>query len=160
MSSMLEYRGYHASIEYDAEDEIFVGEVFGIADSLSFHGTSIDELKRMFEQSIENYLELCSKVGKEPDKEFKGSFNVRITPELHKKAALAATAEKMTLNQYVMRAIERSFETDVPRETTVYYVPYEIENVQLKAVEEKAYVFSCNDYKKPIIMEDRILYEA
>lgn len=160
MNSMLEYKGYHASIEYDAEDEIFVGEVFGIADSLNFHGTSIDELKRMFEQSIENYLELCEKVGKEPDKEFKGSFNVRITPELHKRAALAATAEKMTLNQYVMRAIERSFEEEVQRETTVYYVPYEVENVRMRMAEDAAYVFSCNDYKKPIIMEDRVLYEA
>lgn len=106
MNTMLEYKGYHATIEYDADDEIFVGKVFGIADSLNFHGTSIDELKKMFEQSIENYLEFCKEVGKEPDKEFKGSFNIRITPELHRKATLAATAEKITLNQYVLRAIE------------------------------------------------------
>lgn len=106
MNTMLEYKGYHATIEYDADDEIFVGKVFGITDSLNFHGTSIDELKKMFEQSIENYLEFCKEVGKEPDKEFKGSFNVRITPELHRMATLAATAEKMTLNQYVLRAIE------------------------------------------------------
>lgn len=106
MNTMLEYKGYHATIEYDADDEIFVGKVFGIADSLNFHGTSIDELKKMFEQSIENYLEFCKKVGREPDKEFKGSFNIRITPDLHRKATLAATAEKITLNQYVLRAIE------------------------------------------------------
>ena len=69
MSSMLEYRGFHASVEYDAEDEIFVGEVFGISDSLNFHGTSVAELKEMFEQSIDNYLELCAKIGKTPDRE-------------------------------------------------------------------------------------------
>ena len=56
---MLEYKGYHASIEYDAEDNILVGEVFGIADSLNFHGTSVDEVKEMFKQSIDNYLFLC-----------------------------------------------------------------------------------------------------
>lgn len=160
MNSMLEYKGYHASIEYDAEDEIFVGEVFGIADSLNFHGTSIEELKKMFEQSIENYLEFCAKIGKEPDKEFKGSFNVRLTPELHKRAALAATARKMTLNQYVMRAIEKSFEEETRQETMVYYIPYEVENVRMRPVEDTAYVFSSRDYKKPIIMEDRVLYEA
>lgn len=59
MSSILEYKGYHASIEYDAEDNIFVGEVIGITDSLNFHGTSVDEVKEMFKQSIDNYLILC-----------------------------------------------------------------------------------------------------
>ena len=68
MNSMLEYKGYHASVEYDAEDNIFVGEVFGITDSLNFHGTSVTELKEMFEQCIDNYLELCEKIGKNPDK--------------------------------------------------------------------------------------------
>ena len=110
MNSMLEYKGYHATIEYDAEDEIFVGEVFGITDWLNFHGNSIDELKNTFSQCIDNYLELCKKVGKNPDKEFKGTFNVRIPPELHKKAALAAAEQKITLNQYVVRAISKSVE--------------------------------------------------
>lgn len=68
VDSMLEYKGYHASVEYDADDGIFVGEVFGIADSLNFHGTSVEELRRMFEQSIDNYLDLCQKTGKKPSK--------------------------------------------------------------------------------------------
>lgn len=106
MSSMLEYKGYHASVEYDAEDNIFVGEVFGISDSLNFHGTSVSELKKMFKQSIDNYLDLCKKIGKNPDKEFKGSFNVRIPPEMHKKAALAAAGRNITLNQYVIGALD------------------------------------------------------
>lgn len=115
MNSMLEYKGYHATIEYDAEDNIFVGEVFGIADSLNFHGTSVLELKEMFEQSIDNYLELCESIGKNPDKEFKGSFNVRIPPEMHKKAALAAAKQNITLNQYVRKAIAQSFEEKAVR---------------------------------------------
>lgn len=110
MSKMMEYRGYHASIVFDAEDGIFVGEVFGIADSLNFHGTTVDELRLMFERSIDNYLELCEKIGKEPDKEFKGTFNVRISPEMHKKAALEAAKNNISLNQYVQNCIEHSFE--------------------------------------------------
>ena len=109
MNSMLEYKGYHAVVEYDADDNIFVGEVFGIKDSLNFHGASVDELTRMFHQSIDNYLDLCVKIGKDPDKEFKGSFNVRISPELHRRVALAAAREKISLNQYVKNAINRSF---------------------------------------------------
>jgi len=88
MSSMMEYRGYHATIEYDAEDKIFVGKVFGITDSLNFHGATVEELEGMFHQSIENYLSICSQCGKEPDREFKGTFNVRISPELHRKIAI------------------------------------------------------------------------
>lgn len=110
MSSMIKYKGYHASVEYDAEDDLFIGEVFGIADSLNFYGTSVDEMKEMFKQSINNYLLLCEKIGKNPDKEFKGIFNVRITPEMHKRAALEAAKQKITLNQYVMKAIDQSFE--------------------------------------------------
>ena len=68
MSSMLEYKGYHASVEYDAEDNIFVGEVFGINDSLNFHGRSILEVNAMFHQSIENYLDLCKQIGKDPER--------------------------------------------------------------------------------------------
>lgn len=125
MSSMLEYNGYHAAIEYDAEDNIFVGEVFGITDSLNFHGTSVEELNVMFHQCIDNYLDLCKKNGKNPDKEFKGSFNVRITPEMHKKAALAAAEQKITLNQYVMKAIEQSLEEKQNMKETIIYIPYE-----------------------------------
>ena len=125
MSSMLEYKGYHAYIEYDAEDNILVGEVFGIADSLNFHGTSVDEVKEMFKQSIDNYLFLCEKIGKNPDKEFKGTFNVRITPEMHKRAALEAAKQKITLNQYVMKAINQSFEIGDNLKETIILVPYE-----------------------------------
>ena len=125
MNSMMEYKGYHASIEYDAEDNIFVGEVFGITDSLNFHGTTVIELKDMFEQCIDNYLELCKKIDKNPDKEFRGSFNVRIPPEMHKKAALAAANQKITLNQYIIKAIMQSFEEkENTVKETIVVIPY------------------------------------
>ena len=107
MNSMLEYRGYHAAISYDADDELFVGEVFGIVDSLSFHGSSIDELKQQFADCIENYLDVCKQIGKEPEKEFKGSFNVRIPSELHRQIAMLAAQQKITLNQYVVNALRK-----------------------------------------------------
>ncbi|SCP99898.1 type II toxin-antitoxin system HicB family antitoxin [Anaerobium acetethylicum] len=123
MNSMMEYKGYHATVEYDAEDGIFVGEVFGIVDSLNFHGSSVVELVNMFHQSIDNYLEICKKYGKEPNREFKGTFNVRITPELHRKIAFEATKQKITLNQYVAKALEESFDAPEVKETVIY-VPY------------------------------------
>ena len=109
MASMLEYKGYHATVDFDAEDNLFVGEVFGVSDSLNFHGASVEELQAMFHQSIDNYLSLCQKIGKNPDKEFKGSFNVRIPIELHRQAALAAKRRHLSLNQYVVQAISNTY---------------------------------------------------
>lgn len=108
MSKMMEYNGYHAQIEYDSEDGIFVGKVYGIVDSLNFHGTSVAELEEMFHQSIDNYLEMCAETGKTPDREFKGTFNIRITPELHRDISLQAAQEGISLNQYVLKTLEKS----------------------------------------------------
>ena len=104
ISSLMECKGYHAKIEFDQEDKIFVGHVIGINDSISFHGKSVRELTKEFDNAISNYLDYCKKSGKEPEKEFKGSFNIRIKPEQHKKIALYAADEGITINQFVSRA--------------------------------------------------------
>ena len=65
---MMEYRGYHATVEYDPDDNILIGRVIEIADSINFHAKSTDELVAMFHQSIENYLALCERVGKIPER--------------------------------------------------------------------------------------------
>lgn len=108
MKKMLEYKGYHASVEFAEEDMLFVGEVFGIQDSLNFHGTTVQELIENFHDCIDNYLELCKELGRSPDKEFKGSFNVRIDPKLHREAASTANRNGMTLNQFVEEAIREA----------------------------------------------------
>jgi len=106
-SDMMKYNGYRASIGYDETDRIFIGEVFGISDSLNFHGSTIDELENSFHQCIDHYLELCAKIGKEPQKEYSGSFNVRTSPEIHEKAAEYAKENGYSLNQVVSMAIEK-----------------------------------------------------
>ncbi len=102
---MMEYKGYHADIRYSDEDHLFIGEVIGLTDSLGFHGASVEELESMFRQSIDNYLEMCEKMGKEPEKEYKGVFNVRIPPELHRQAVLSARDQHVSLNEFVTAAI-------------------------------------------------------
>ncbi len=103
---MMEYKGYHADISYSDDDNIFVGQVIGINDVLCFHGSSIEELKQMFHQSIDNYLDMCKEIGKQPEKEYKGCFQVRIPAQLHKDAALYAEQKHMSLNMFVKNAIE------------------------------------------------------
>jgi predicted HicB family RNase H-like nuclease len=102
----MKYKGYKASIAYDEEDKIFVGEVIGVSDSLNFHGYSIDELESSFHDCIENYLEICKKIGKNPQKEYSGSFNVRTSPAIHALATEYAAENGYSLNQVVSMAME------------------------------------------------------
>ena len=103
----MQYKGYHALIQYDSSDDCFVGTVLGIKDSLNFQGRTVDELKKAFHESIDNYLDLCKKIGKDPEKEYSGTFNIRISPKLHQKAALLAEAENVSLNQIIARAVDK-----------------------------------------------------
>lgn len=107
MKDVMIYKDYIGSVHYNMEDEIFYGKIEGINDLISYEGSSVNELKSAFEEAVEDYLELCSLNGKEPEKVYKGSFNIRIKPELHKKAAQRALVEGKSLNQYIEEAIEQ-----------------------------------------------------
>ncbi len=106
MKNLLEYNGYYAKIEYSDEDSCFFGTFVDINDSISFEGQNIKELKAAFVEAVEDYLDMCKRIGKEPEKSYKGSFNVRIDPELHKKAVLLAASKGVSLNSVIETAIE------------------------------------------------------
>lgn len=106
MNDILNYKDYYASVHYSAADEVFFGKILGINDLVSFEGASVKELKKAFREAVEDYIETCHAVGKEPDKTYKGSFNVRIPTELHKKAAVYASVNNLSLNDFVRTAID------------------------------------------------------
>lgn len=106
MKNMLEHKGYVGSVHYSSEDRVFYGKVEMIRDLVSFEGTDVDSLNAAFREAVEDYLELCQEQGKTPDKPFKGSFNVRTGPELHRKAAMFAQRKKTGLNRVVVEALE------------------------------------------------------
>ncbi|MCD8051793.1 MAG: type II toxin-antitoxin system HicB family antitoxin [Clostridiales bacterium] len=110
MSNVMQYKGYHGKIEFSSEDNLFIGSVVGVNDSLNFHGSTVEELRQSFHDCIDDYLEMCEALGRSPDKEYKGSFNVRVGPELHRQAAIAAEKTGISLNQYVQDAIELKLE--------------------------------------------------
>lgn len=114
MNNFMEYRGYYAKIEYSATDDCFVGQVFGVADTLAFDGETVEELGSAFHQCIDEYLALCAELGKDPDKEFKGSFNVRIPPQLHRSASLYAAERDLSLNQVIAQSVETFLRTHEP----------------------------------------------
>jgi predicted HicB family RNase H-like nuclease len=101
----LEYKGYTGSIEYSKEDGLLFGKVLGIQGLISYEGTTGYELEADFINAIETYIIDCNKDNVEPEKPFKGSFNVRISPKLHQKAALLAMKDKMSLNSFVAESI-------------------------------------------------------
>ncbi|MDP4537745.1 type II toxin-antitoxin system HicB family antitoxin [Alkalimonas collagenimarina] len=102
----LSYKGYLASIDFSIEDQCLIGRVEHIKDSIIFGAETLTELIDSFHSSIDDYLATCIQLDKQPDKPFKGSFNIRVSPQLHKDAAYAATTCGETLNQYVSKAIE------------------------------------------------------
>jgi len=101
----LEYKGYTGSIEYSPEDNLLYGKVLGINGLISFEGQTGADLENDFHQAVDAYLEDCKSNGVEPERPFKGSFNVRISPSLHQKAALLAKETKVSLNNFIAEAI-------------------------------------------------------
>ena len=101
----LEYKGYTGSIEYSKEDGQLYGKVLGIKGLISYEGDTGKKLEADFMDAINTYLADCIKDRVEPEKPFKGSFNVRIPPKLHRKAALLAMEENSSLNSFVAESI-------------------------------------------------------
>lgn len=106
MTNRLKYKAFIGSVLFSSEDEVFHGKIEGINDLVTFEGDSVTQLKQSFIEAVDDYIELCKNLGKEIFKSFKGSFNVRINPELHSKAYEKAMMEGKSLNQFVQEAIE------------------------------------------------------
>lgn len=106
MSNIMEYKGYVGSVEFSQADSLFFGKVQGIRSLISYEGTSAKTLVKDFQEAVDAYLALCEQRNTAPEKAYKGSFNVRVSPELHKQAAIAATNQQISLNRVVENALE------------------------------------------------------
>ena len=110
MIQTLQHRGYDGSVEFSAEDKMLHGRVLGIRDLISYGGTTVRTLEKNFRDAIDEYLVFCQRRGKEPNLPFKGSFNVRVSSELHKRAALYADQHDLKLNAVVQQALQSYLE--------------------------------------------------
>jgi predicted HicB family RNase H-like nuclease len=106
MKKPLIYKNYSASIEFDADDLIFVGHLTGITDIVSFHGESVSELIAAFESAVDGYIEMSEKLGIKPQKPFSGKLMLRISPEAHAKVAKVAEASGMSINAWLAELIQ------------------------------------------------------
>jgi predicted HicB family RNase H-like nuclease len=106
MNNIIEYKNYHAKIEYSASDNCLHGKILGIKDLVIFEGVSTEDIILAFQDSVDDYLEFCEKRGIEPSKEFSGHFNIRISSDLHRKLSTIADLKEKSLNSIVLTAID------------------------------------------------------
>ena len=97
--------GYSARIEYDPEIDMFRGEILGLSGGADFYGRTPKELRTEFRKSVTVFLEVCKEKGIEPRRSYSGKFNLRISPELHEKLAIAAQAEGKSINALAQEAL-------------------------------------------------------
>lgn len=108
MKNTMEYKGYIGSVEFSAEDAVFFGKILGIRSLISYEGHDAKSLVDDFHNAVDDYLSMCSEEGIEPEKAYKGSFNVRISPDLHKQAVVASLSQEISLNSFVEQAISQA----------------------------------------------------
>ena len=107
MKDMMHYKGYYGSVHYNDDDRIFHGKIEFIKALINYEGEDVKGLRKAFEEGVDEYFELCEEEGIEPEKPFKGSFNVRTGPVLHRRAALFAKQHGTNLNKVVIEAVDQ-----------------------------------------------------
>jgi predicted HicB family RNase H-like nuclease len=106
MSQTLRYKDYNGSVIFNNEDQILHGRILGIRDMVTFEGENVKEMKDNFIQAVDEYLSFCAAEGKKPDVPFKGTFNVRLSRDLHMRVALLAEEKSQKLNKVINDAVE------------------------------------------------------
>ena len=106
MKDVLVYKDFLGSVHFSADDEVFFGKIEGIEDLISFEGKSVKEIKKAFEEAVDDYIELCAQNEKDIERSYKGSFNVRMSPDLHRQVKRTAVKLGISLNQFIQKAVE------------------------------------------------------
>lgn len=106
MNNTMKHKDYIGSVEFSESDGLFFGKVIGIRSLISYEGTTAKTLIKNFHEAVDDYLALCKEKNEVPERAYKGSFNVRVSPQLHKQAVISASTKGMTLNSFVEKALE------------------------------------------------------
>lgn len=104
----MHYKGYTARVEFDERDNILVGRLLGIQDIVSFHADNVADLRAAFEEAVDDYLETCARVGKKPERPASGKLMLRVPPEVHAAATVAAQAAGKSLNQWAAEVLAQA----------------------------------------------------
>jgi predicted HicB family RNase H-like nuclease len=107
MTNTMTHKGYSARIDYDDEDGIFTGRVAGIRDGIGFHADTVEALREAFHEAVDDCIETCRTIGKEPQKAYSGQMMFPVNPDVHCKSSLAAELSGKSLNQWAEKALDR-----------------------------------------------------
>jgi predicted HicB family RNase H-like nuclease len=114
----MEYRGYRGAVRYSAEDRLLHGRILGIDDVVNFEGADVEELEKAFHEAVDDYLALCEKLGRAPDRKYSGRIPLRIDSALHRRVAIAADSEAKSVNSWIADALEVATNHATPKKTS------------------------------------------
>jgi predicted HicB family RNase H-like nuclease len=110
--STLKYKDYLGSSEVSTEDHCLHGKIMFIRDLVTYEAKTVKGLEEAFQAAVDDYLETCITLGKDPDKPFTGTFQIRVGPQMHRDAAMAAKIAEISLNEWVGMAISEKLEVE------------------------------------------------
>jgi predicted HicB family RNase H-like nuclease len=110
MNNVLSYKGFIGSVHFSADDNVFFGKLEGINDLITFEGETVQKLKDAFHYVVDEHIKDCMAENIPVEKSYRGSFNIRLSPDLHRKAAISAKIHGITLNTFVKESIENRLE--------------------------------------------------
>ena len=113
MANTIEYNGYIGSIEYSPEDKCFFGKLEMIDDLVTFEAITAEELESNFHNAVDEYIQTCKELGREPQKTYKGVFNVRIDPKLHKQIYQKALKAGISLNAFIQQTLSKEVQSQL-----------------------------------------------
>lgn len=102
------FKGHTARVEFDDRDNLLVGRLLGVPDVVGFHASDVAGLRAAFEEAVDHYLDVCAKIGKPVEKPASGKLMLRVAPEIHSAALIAAQASGQSLNQWAAKALARA----------------------------------------------------
>lgn len=103
----LTYKDYIGSVNFSEKDNVFFGKVEGINALVNFEGESVSELRKAFQEAVDDYLAYCEEEGIQPHKSYSGLLNVRLTPEIHSRVAMLAQRAGISINAFIKQALEK-----------------------------------------------------
>ena len=120
MKDVITYKGFIGSVHFAAEDRVFYGKIEGINDLITFEGKTVNQLEEGFKYMVDEHIKDCKKNNLPVEKSYKGNLNIRLAPELHKRAARDAALRGISLNQYINEALRNALHASEPDQRDEY----------------------------------------
>jgi len=108
MKDIMHYKGYYGSVHFDDGELIFHGKVEFIRSLISYEATDARGIRESFEEAVNDYLEVCHSHNIKPETSFKGSLNVRLGADLHRRIAITAVQQKLSINKLILKTLDHA----------------------------------------------------